>query len=98
MFWILDCQIDTSLLLLLRERYIDTIDCLLVGVTAVRGVLISILSLSVINAAVVISSAMVQVVDISHVDLRLLYSTLNIFALGARLNSFPFLLIINNLT
>ena len=85
-------------MLLFRERNIDTVDCLLMGVTAVRGKLISILSLSVINAAVVISRAVVQVVDISHVDLRLLYPTLNIFALGAGLNSFPFLLIINNLT
>ena len=98
MLWILDCQINTTLLLLLRERYIDTVDCLFVGVTAIRGVLISFLSVTFIDAAEVISCAVVKVINISHVDLRLLDPVLNILALGARLFPFRVPLISNNLS
>ena len=58
------------------------------GVTAIRGVLISFLSVTFIDAAEVISRAVVKVINISHVDLRLLDPVLNILTLGARL--FPF--------
>ena len=82
--WILDSQTNTTLLLLFGERYIDTVDCLFVGGTAGRGVLIRVLCGTVINAAEVIARAVVNVIDISHVDLRFLKSILIRFALGAR--------------
>ena len=83
MLRVLDRQIDTTLLLLFRERYVDTVDCLLVGSTATRGVLISVFSLTCINTAEVVSRAVVEVVHITHINLRLLNLMLNIFAISA---------------
>ena len=68
------------------------------GVTAIRGVLISFLSVTFIDAAEMISHAVVKVINISHVYLRLLDPVLNVLALGARLLPFGVPLISNNLS
>ena len=95
--WLVHRQIGPSLLLLFGERYVHTVDCLLVEVTTPWGVLISVLGAPVVNTAVVLPIAVAQVIHISHVDLRLLNLVLNIFALCARRYPFSVPLIIKNL-